>query len=63
MEWITVREAAERTGYTQDYIRDLAQTGKIKAKKIATVWLVSSKSLQTHQNAAQEMGAKRGPKK
>lgn len=62
-DWITVREAAEQTNYTEAYIRELAQTRKIKAKKIVGVWLVDRKSVVAHQTAAQEMGAKRGPKK
>lgn len=62
-DWITVREAAELTGYALDYVRDLASEGKIKAKKVATVWLVSRKSLLAHQKKAGELGEKRGPKR
>lgn len=61
-DWITIREAAIFTGYAPDYLRDLASAGKIKAKKVATVWLVSKKSLLAHQKKAEKLGEKRGPK-
>jgi len=32
--------AAERLGYSTDYIRKLCQHGKIKAQKINTDWLM-----------------------
>lgn len=62
-DWITIKEAAEVTGYAADYIRDLAREGKIAARKIATVWLVSRKNLLAHMRAANKLGEKRGPKK
>ncbi len=62
-DWITTREAAELSGYALDYIQDLAREGKIQARKVATVWLVSRKSLRAHMRAAGELGEKRGPKK
>ncbi len=61
-EWITTKEAAELSGYAPDYVRDLAREGKIKARKVATVWLVSRKSLLAHKRQAEELGQKRGPK-
>lgn len=61
-DWITTDEAATLSGYDREYIRDLAREGKIKARKIATVWIVSRKSLEAHIRAAVELGEKRGPK-
>ncbi len=47
-EWMTVREAVELSGYDVDYIRERIRAGKIKARKVATVWLVSRRSLLTY---------------
>lgn len=61
-DWISIREGAELTGYTRDYVRDLAARGNLKAKKVVTVWLVSRKALLEHKRKAEQMGEKRGPK-
>lgn len=61
-EWITTEEAAQISGYGREHIRDLARLGKLKAKKVATVWLVSRKSLEAHIRKTHELGEKRGPK-
>lgn len=62
-DWITVKEATSLTGYSPDHIRDLAAASRIVAKKVATVWLVSKKSLLSHQRDAEGLGKKRGPKR
>lgn len=60
---LTVKEAADITGYTVDYIQDLAREGKVKARKIATVWLIDRKSLLGHLKDARARGEKPGRKK
>lgn len=60
---LTSKEAAELTGYSVDYVQDLAREGKVKARKILTVWLIDRKSLLEHNKNARKQGAKTGPKK
>ncbi len=62
-DWITTKEAMQLTGYTMDYVQDLAREGKIKARKVATVWLVDRKSLLAHIKAARAHGEKPGRKR
>ena len=43
--WLTTEEAAALTDYTPTRIRQLAKAGRIAARKVSGVWLVSKKSL------------------
>lgn len=61
-EWIPISEASERTGYNHAYIQELARQGKIKARKIATVWLVEYRDLIRHIREMRQRGDKPGPK-
>lgn len=61
-EWLTVKEAAEISGYHPMYIRALIRNEKIKAQKFATVWQVSRASLKEYLKNAEKQGEKRGPK-
>lgn len=60
---LTTKEAADMTGYTVDYVQDLAREGKVKARKIATVWLIDRKSLLSHVKDARAQGDKPGRKR
>lgn len=62
-EWITVREAARLSGYHIESIRRLVHAGQIEARKFATVWQVSRKSLLAYVKRAEERGERRGPKR
>jgi len=44
-EWITVQEAAEISGYSEEYLRRLIRKGDIKARKFGTIWQVDRSSL------------------
>lgn len=44
-EWLTVKEAAELSGYHAETIRRLVREGKIQAKKFTFVWMVNRQSL------------------
>ena len=48
MEWLTVNEAADISGYHPDYIRQLIRKGKVNAKKFSIVWMVDKDSLLTY---------------
>lgn len=62
-QWISVTEAAQASGYDADYIRKLIRGGKLKARKVITVWQVDRASLAAYMQLVEKMGGKRGPKK
>ena len=62
-EWLTVQQAAELSGYHPNYIRQIIRTGKVKARKFATVWQVSRTELIAYTRKTKKLGAKRGPKR
>ncbi len=61
-EWLTIAEATDKSGYTPDHLRELLRDGKIKGRKIVTVWLVSKRSLSLYLQGQAERGEKRGRK-
>ena len=61
-DWITTAEAAQITGYHQDYIRKLLYASKVHGRKFGTVWQVSRDSLLAHLHSMDIKGEKRGPK-
>jgi hypothetical protein len=62
-EWITTAEAVRISGYSGYHLRELLNTGRVKARKFGTVWQVNRSSLVAYTKAAQNTGKKRGPKK
>jgi excisionase family DNA binding protein len=44
-DWLTIREAAELTGYNQAHIRRLLRQGKIACQKFGVVWMVEKPDL------------------
>ncbi len=62
-EWLTVQQAAELSGYHPNYIRLIIRTGKVKARKFATVWQVNRIALLAYIRKTGKLGAKRGPKR
>lgn len=61
-DWISVTEAAREFAYHPESIRELIRDGKVKGRKIITVWQVDRKSLAAYIRKAEKQGAKRGPK-
>ena len=43
--WITTGEAAELTGYHLKHVQRLARQGKVKARRVGAIWLVSRADL------------------
>lgn len=39
-KFLTGKQAAEKLGFTPEYIRHLCSTGKIEAQKIGNTWVV-----------------------
>lgn len=50
-EWIPLREAAELTPYSQEYLSLLARTGRLEAMKHGRVWYTTYKALETYQKS------------
>ncbi len=48
VEYISSRDAAKKTGYSQDYIGQLARAGVIEAKKVGRKWFVVEEDLKKH---------------
>lgn len=61
-EWLTIAEASEESGYTPVHLQELAREGRIKARKVVTVWLVSKPSLSRYVKEQSQRGEKRGRK-
>lgn len=51
-EYISSKRAAEISGYTQDYIGQLARKGGIDAQRVAGLWYVSLDSLNAYKTTA-----------
>jgi hypoxanthine phosphoribosyltransferase len=52
--YIPSKQAAEITGYTQDYIGQLARGGHILAQRVSGLWYVNEESLRSHKTKADE---------
>jgi len=61
--WIDTREAAELTGYTTSYMRQLAGRGRIVARKVNRGWLINRASILAHKARMDRLGsAKHDPR-
>jgi len=49
-EWISIRQAAQITGYVTEYVRELARGSRVKAKKVFTVWMVEKNDLMRYKS-------------
>jgi hypothetical protein len=61
-DWLTLKEAVTLSEYNPIHLRDLLRQGRIKGRKVVTVWLVSRKSLDAYLREQQAKGEKRGRK-
>jgi len=48
--YISSSDAAKRTGYSQDYIGQLARSGAVSAKKVGRKWFIGQDSLEQHKS-------------
>lgn len=53
-EWVPLREAAEGTPYSQEYLSLLAPTGRVEATKRGQVWYTTRKGIEEYQKAIRE---------
>jgi len=54
--WTNTRDASESTGYSAAYIRRLAHSGRITAKKVGRDWLVDLACILAHKWAMDRLG-------
>src|SRR3989344_186837 len=52
--YVSSRHAAEKTGYTQDYVGQLARSGAIVAQRISGMWYVLEESLLQYKEKADQ---------
>ncbi len=58
---ISLTEAAEISGFTDSYIRKLARSGKIWARKIGRNWVTTEDALNTYLAQERRTGPKSDP--
>lgn len=57
--FISVKEASERYGYSGSHIRNLLGKGMIEGEKFAGVWLVDPGSIEKHRTRMEKLGNKK----
>ena len=61
-EYITVRSAAEFSGYNQQYLRRLLREGVFRTRKIGQIWLIDQRDFKDYLEGANQSTDKRfGP--
>jgi excisionase family DNA binding protein len=56
MEYVSVEEASELTGYAITYIRQLLREKKIEAEKKGTMWWIDLESLKAYKENMDALG-------
>jgi len=57
IEWITVPEAAELTGYADAYIRQLIGRGRLQAKKRGRDWFLNKADILAYAEEMNRLGS------
>ncbi len=61
-KWISVKSAAEFSGYNQQYLRRLLRNGHFKSKKIGQIWFIDICEFNNYLSNTEESKDKRfGP--
>jgi excisionase family DNA binding protein len=57
-EWVSIKEAAELTGHSKQYLQRIVRQGKLKAEKPKGLreWLVDKKSLLDYVRLMKTLG-------
>jgi len=62
-DFLTIEEATELSGYTDQYLRRMAKQGRLHAIKRGYFWLIERASLEAYVKAAQQTDDQRfGPR-
>jgi excisionase family DNA binding protein len=56
-ELITISEAAQRFGLSPQYLRDIARSGRLKARKIGRDWLTTAVDVEIYIQSRRKKGA------
>ena len=63
-DYITIRSAAERSGYSEQYVRRLVRNRDVVAVKAGCTWLIEIASLDSYVRAARRSDdRRRGPRR
>ena len=55
-KYISAKEASLLTGYSQDYIGQLARANKIDSRRVNRIWYVSEESILNYKNFSNKLG-------
>jgi len=58
-DWLTTEQGAVLTGYSQAYIRQLAQHGRVYALKAGRDWLLNREDLLAFTQAMEALGSEK----
>ncbi|MFP4394727.1 MAG: helix-turn-helix domain-containing protein [Anaerolineales bacterium] len=58
-EWLTTEDAAQLTGHTQEYMRQLALRDRVRAVKAGRDWLLNRASLLAFVRKMQALGSEK----
>ena len=62
-KYISAKEASRLTGYSKDYIGQLARGDKIDSRRIGRVWYVGEESITNYKNFSDKLGLLSKPEK
>lgn len=57
-EWISVKEAAEFTGYSEGHVRYLLTKGRVEGRKFGRDWFTTKEALQEYLDTNPRPGPK-----
>lgn len=56
---ISLAEAADTYGFSQDYLGNLARKGRLKAQKVGSMWVTTPTDVEAYIQSRQDRGAYR----
>ena len=62
-KYISLKQASEISGYTNDYIGQLCRAGKLNSERVGRAWFVDIEQLLSYKNGKKNNGITHGVKK
>ena len=53
---LSLNEAAQLYGFSSDYLRNLAQKGRLRAQKVGTSWVTTPRDIETYIRSRKKRG-------